>query len=96
MALYGYACPECGPIEASFPMGSAPDGVECPSCGGVARRRFTAPNFSQVNTKAFKLIDATEKTAHEPQVVTGSIPSSGRRRVTPVTTNPLHQKLPRP
>lgn len=96
MALYEFSCSRCGPIEQFFSMGSAPSAVECPSCGASAVRQITAPRLSIAGSSAFKLIDATEKTAHEPQVVTGSLPSSGRRRVTPVTRNPLHQKLPRP
>jgi len=96
MALYEFSCPECGPIEQFFSMGSAPDAIECPTCGEPAARQISTPRLSIAGSSAFKLIDATKRSAHEPQVVTGNLPDSGRRRVTPVTTNPLHQKLPRP
>jgi len=96
MALYEFACPGCPPVEALFPMDSAPDSIECPECGGRAPRRISAPRVSIANTAAFKLIDATKKSAHEPQVVAGPLPPSGRKQATPVTNNPLHRKLPRP
>ena len=96
MALYEFACPGCSPVEAFFPMGAAPESIECPECGGRAERRISAPRLSIANTAAFKLIDSTRKSAHEPQVVSGSLPPSGRKRATPVTNNPLHRKLPRP
>lgn len=96
MALYEFSCPECGPIEQFFSMGSAPETIECPSCGGPAARRISTPRLSIAGSPAFKLIDAAKRSAHEPQVVTGIPPGSGRRRAAPVTNNPLHQKLPRP
>lgn len=94
MAVYEFACPRCGSVEASFAMGSAPESITCPECGGRAERVFTAPYLSIAGRTAYKLIDSTEKTAHEPQVVTGALPPS--ERPTPITTNPLHRKLPRP
>ncbi|MDR3622432.1 MAG: zinc ribbon domain-containing protein [Paludisphaera borealis] len=96
MALYEFACPGCTPVEAFFPMGAAPDSLECPECGGRAERRISTPRLSIAGTSAFKLIDAAKKSAHEPQVVSGALPQSGRKRATPTTTNPLHRKLPRP
>ncbi|MBV8312626.1 MAG: zinc ribbon domain-containing protein, partial [Planctomycetaceae bacterium] len=38
MALYEFACPGCGPVETFYPMGSVPDSIECPECGGQAQR----------------------------------------------------------
>ena len=96
MALYEFACAGCPPIEAIYPMGCAPDSIVCPDCGGQADRQISAPRLSIAGTSAFKLIDAAKKSAHEPQVVRGSLPQSARRRVTPTTSNPLHRKLPRP
>ena len=72
MALYEFACPGCPPVEAFYPMGSAPDSIKCPGCGGQAARRISAPRLSIAGTSAFKLIEATEKSAHQPQVVSGS------------------------
>lgn len=95
MAVYRFACPDCGSVEASFPMGSAPGDVACPECGGRAGRVFTAPNFSIANRAAYKLIDSTEKSAHEPRVVT-SLPSTGAKAPARYTANPKHLKLPRP
>jgi putative FmdB family regulatory protein len=96
MALYEFACPTCSPVEAFYPMGAAPDSIECPECGGRAERRISTPRLSIAGTSAFKLIDAAKKSAHEPQVVTGALPQAGRNRATPTTNNPLHRKLPRP
>lgn len=94
MALYEYACPDCPPVELFFPMGAAPESVDCPACGGRAERRITAPRLSIANTAAFQLIDAARRSAHEPRVVSGALPPSSRPA--PVTTNPLHRELPRP
>lgn len=96
MALYEFACPGCAPVEAFFPMGAAPDCVECPECGGRAERIISAPRLSIAGTSAFKLIDAAKQSACEPKVVSGSIPGSGRKGAASITTNPLHRKLPRP
>lgn len=98
MALYEFACtgPGCAPVESFYPMGAAPDSIECPECGGRAERCISTPRLSIAGSVAFKLIDATKQTAHEPRVVSGPIPPSGRKRATPTTTNPLHRKLPRP
>ncbi len=95
MTVYRYACPDCGDVEASFPMGSAPGAVVCPRCGERAERVFTAPHVSIAGKTAYKLIDAAARTAHEPQVVT-ALPSTGVKRPARITTNPLHRKLPRP
>ena len=96
MALYEFACPGCGPVEAYLPMGSAPEGIACPECGGRAARVFSAPYLSISGRAAFKLIDSTERSAHEPQVVTGALPQTTRDRTATITTHPLHRKLPRP
>lgn len=96
MTLYEFACPGCSPVEAFFPMGAAPESIACPECGGQAKRRISAPRISIAGTSSFKLIDACNKSAHEPQVVSGPLPQTGGKRATPVTSNPLHRKLPRP
>ncbi|WP_247829172.1 zinc ribbon domain-containing protein [Arthrobacter antioxidans] len=76
-------------------MGAAPAEDACPTCGEPARRKISAPHVSRTGTSAFRLIDSTERSAAEPGVVSGSLPSTGRgNSVYP--TNPLHRKLPRP
>jgi putative FmdB family regulatory protein len=93
MPRYDYRCPEGTTFEASFPMGHAPDALECATCGKPARRRISAPHLSTAGSSAYRLIESTRRSAHEPDVVT-SLPGSARRPVR-YTANPLHQKLPR-
>lgn len=57
---------------------------------------MSVPNLSKAGTSAFQLIDSSERSASEPQVVTGALPSKSRRKSQPYTSNPLHRKLPRP
>jgi putative FmdB family regulatory protein len=96
VALYEFACPGCGTIEADFPMGSAPESTDCPECGGRAARVFSAPYVSISGRAAFKLIDSTQRSAHEPQVVDGALPQTTRKHAPKMTSHPLHRKLPRP
>ena len=96
MPLYEFRCPEGTSFEASFTMSHAPRELACPSCGQEARRRISAPKLSLAGSSEFKLIDATKRSAHEPEVVSNRLPGSGRSSATGYTYNPLHQKLPRP
>ncbi|MGE2728018.1 zinc ribbon domain-containing protein [Mycolicibacterium vaccae] len=74
-------------------MHTRPDVVDCPDCGGPARRMMAAPNLGAAGS-AMALQDATRATADRPGVVSAPPPATGPRR--PVSTNPLHAKLPRP
>jgi hypothetical protein len=77
-------------------MHSRPDVVCCPECGGSARRTMAAPHLGSTGGAAMALQDATRATADRPAVVStppAATPSLHRR---PVSTNPLHRKLPRP
>ncbi|CEA09187.1 Zinc ribbon domain protein [Arthrobacter saudimassiliensis] len=94
MAVYEYRCPDCTDFDAVFPIGEAADSVPCPTCAGPAGRRISSPFLSRSGSAAYRLIDATKRSADEPAVV--SSPGPGTRRPAPVTTNPLHRKLPRP
>jgi putative FmdB family regulatory protein len=96
VALYEFACPGCRPIEAFFPMGSAPESIDCPECGGRAPRVFSAPYLSVAGRAAFKLIDSTQRSALEPQVIDGALPQTMSERAPKMTSHPLHRKLPRP
>ncbi|WP_155918416.1 MULTISPECIES: zinc ribbon domain-containing protein [unclassified Mycolicibacterium] len=74
-------------------MSTRPDVIDCQDCLGTARRTIAAPNLGRGGGTAMALQDATRATADRPAVVAGP-PSSPRRQK--VTTNPLHQTLPRP
>jgi hypothetical protein len=76
-----------------YPMSARPDAIDCPDCRGPARRTVAAPNLGRGASTAMTLQDTTRASADRPAVVAG--PPSGTRRQK-VTTNPLHQKLPRP
>jgi hypothetical protein len=76
-----------------YSMSARPDVIDCPDCRGPARRSIAAPNLGRGGSTAVALQDATRASADRPAVVAG--PRSGGRRQK-VTTNPLHQKLPRP
>lgn len=93
MILYVFRCASgCGTVTRGFSMQARPDSIDCPACGGSARRLISSPNLGRADKSAMALQDATRATADRPAVV-GS-PAGSRRQT--VTTNPLHQKLPRP
>lgn len=94
MPLYEFRCPEGETAEAQFPMAQIPDAIDCPSCGQRATRRASSPRLSRAGSSAYGLIESTRRSAHQPEVVS-SLPSAGRTP-TRYTSNPLHQKLPRP
>lgn len=101
MPLYEFRCP-CGSVsEQVHPLAAIPDAVVCPDCRtATARRAVGSPRLSRANNSAYQLIDATHRSAAEPEVVS-RIPTTGRRSASttgkPRTTgNPLHRRLPRP
>ena len=94
MPSYSYRCAEGCRFDAIHPMADVPGEMACRECGANARRAVTAPHLSRSGGAAYGLIDGAQRSAHEPEVVS-SLPSSGSRRVQPVTRNPLHAKLPR-
>ena len=95
MPLYEFTCPQCLGFDAAFSMADVPDATACVSCGSSSPRRMTAPRISNSNSAAYRLMDSTMQSAHDPKVVSTLPRSSAGRRET-VTTNPLHAKLPRP
>ncbi|MDR2565316.1 MAG: hypothetical protein LBC97_04520 [Bifidobacteriaceae bacterium] len=96
MVSYTYRCSTCGKFDRFAPMGAGGTNTSCPTCAKSARRVFTAPRIGRSSTDPrMKLIEATERTACEPQVV-DSLPPAGRRSRQPVTHDPRHAKLPRP
>lgn len=96
MPLYAYRCNDCAEVEAQLPMGQAADTIPCPGCGRPASRRFTAPHLSSSSGAAYQLIERTQRSATEPEVVTSPGAKAGAGRGGGTTMNPLHRKLPRP
>ncbi|MGH3723666.1 MAG: FmdB family zinc ribbon protein [Mycobacterium sp.] len=94
MAFYEYRCTSCGDTARNFPMATAPDTVPCTGCTGSSRRVFGIAGVHRGSSARMRLLDATQRSASEPTVV--SAPSPRARRPAPTTSNPLHRKLPRP
>ncbi|WP_310171274.1 FmdB family zinc ribbon protein [Enteractinococcus fodinae] len=97
MPLYDYRCPQGDVFEAFFTMHDKPDTLDCPHCGQRATSKLPAIGPSQRNSAQMRILDATNATAETPQVVnslTGT--PNGRHHSPQYSTNPLHQKLPRP
>jgi len=98
MANYTYRCGEHGPATTAYPVGTAPQQIDCPDCGAPAKRVYSAPMLSAVDQNRMNLIDSTHATADTPEVVS-SIPRGGRinSKPTPMAPpDPRLQKLPRP
>lgn len=96
MARYEFTCAEHGVLTISMPMTAITPTTPCPSCGELARRRYTAPGLALGDAAARRLIEATSRTAHEPAVVSspvGARITSTRRR--PVA-DPRTARLPAP
>ncbi|MDH4143048.1 MAG: zinc ribbon domain-containing protein [Chloroflexota bacterium] len=96
MATYEYRCDLDGLIEEIRPLGTAPGTITCATCGGEARRVFSAPTLVRTNREIVAALDHAEKSRDEPEVVT-SIPRAGARKPTPMAKmTPALQRLPRP
>lgn len=93
MATYAYRCDSDGPIEVRRPIGTAPDTVACPSCGGPSTRVFSPPMLGLADRERMAVIDRAEASASEPSVV--SSPPSRRRTPAP-RLDPRTRGLPRP
>lgn len=94
MPSYSFRCAKGCHFDRSFTMAEVPAETDCPDCGEQARRIITSPHIAATRTAAFRAIDDSARSAHEPSVVTG-LPSNRRGSAPRVTRNPLHQKLPR-
>lgn len=96
MATYTYRCGTDGPVDVRLPIGTAPATLSCPACGAVADRLITPPMLGLADRNRMALIDRTEASRTEPQVVT-SLPSAGTGP-RPATTrvDPRTRGLPRP
>ncbi|WP_448616745.1 zinc ribbon domain-containing protein [Modestobacter sp. URMC 112] len=77
-------------------MGTAGTAVPCPVCGGAAPRVFTAPRLSFGSPVRRALIDRTERTREQPDVVAAPPPRPVRRPRDDGARNPALGRLPRP
>jgi len=94
MPRYTFRCPTCGDADRWFALNEVPDEVGCLACTATTRRRVTAGSLLGGSSSARRLLDATERSAYEPAVV--SQPPQSSRRAPATTGNPLHANLPRP
>ena len=98
MANYTYRCDEHGASVSAFPVGTAPQHIDCAECDQPAKRVYTSPMMSAADPARMRLIDSTHASADRPEVVT-SIPRGGRinSKPTPMAPpDPRLRKLPRP
>jgi hypothetical protein len=77
-------------------MGAATATIPCPACGAVAARVFTAPRLSFGSPVRRALLDRTERTRDQPDVVSAPPPGPGPGRRADVFRNPALSRLPRP
>ncbi|MEJ3750370.1 FmdB family zinc ribbon protein [Actinomycetes bacterium KLBMP 9797] len=95
MALYEYACAQCGPFDVRLTIGAAPDRYRCPGCERSARRVFSPPMLRQVASRPLgALLEQEEQSRDAPDVVSRVPPRSARRPLPP--QNPMLAQLPRP
>ncbi|HEY0573400.1 MAG TPA: zinc ribbon domain-containing protein [Pseudonocardia sp.] len=93
MPTYGFRCARCGPFDVRRSMTELSELERCPTCAGPASRVFGAPALRAVAPAMRRALDAQERSAHQPAVVTSTPPSHRR---TPISTDPRHARLPRP
>lgn len=96
MATYVFRCAADGTFEVALPMGTAGRASPCPTCGEDGGRVFAAPMLGLADPRVVAAIDRTERTRHEPEVVSAPPPARGRRRPPVAPPNPALRRLPRP
>jgi len=103
MTLYEYRCRDHGEISVSLPMGTAPTSIACPVCDAQADRVFSAPLLLSSSSRRratligrATLIDRSEKSRHEPEVVASPPRRDPRDRTPTAPANPALRRLPRP
>jgi putative FmdB family regulatory protein len=96
VAFYEFRCGQHGAFDVTAPLGAAPATVACPECGGAASRVYSAPMLTSVPKALAAALDHSEKTRHEPDVVTSLPPRDPRKRTPVLPLTPTLAKLPRP
>jgi putative FmdB family regulatory protein len=96
MSMYEYRCDQHGSFDLQTSMGDAQPRTACPECGLQVPRVFTAPMTSSTPRSVTSVLDRTEKSRYEPEVVS-SLPRRPAHQRTPTApANPALQRLPRP
>ncbi|WP_432514768.1 zinc ribbon domain-containing protein [Kineococcus sp. SYSU DK001] len=95
MPNYEYRCAQHGRFEHRLPLGTAPPVRCCPHCAADSPRVFSPPMVATPNRRALSLIEATERTAHEPAVVSAPPRPPGGGTARP-GRDPALSRLPRP
>jgi len=90
---YTFRCASCGDVDHRCPMSEIPTALDCPTCGGPARRRWTSVAATHGDSPARRTIERAERSASQPRTVAAPPPARSSR---PVSRNPLHATLPRP
>jgi putative FmdB family regulatory protein len=91
---YSYSC-ACGPFDLLRPMAAAHEQAACPACGKPSPRVFGAPALRHLDPGVRSAVEAGERSAEAPDVVT-RMPTTGRRRTARISHDPRHARLPRP
>ena len=95
MPSYSFRCTEGCEFDAMYAMSEVPRKTHCRRCNATAIRLVTAPHLSAASGSAYQLLEHTSRSAHEPLTV-DRLPARGPAARQPVSSNPLHAKLPRP
>ena len=97
MAFYDYRCEDDGVFEVARPLGTAPESIACPGCGGEARRVFSMPMLGTTAPKELvAAIEHAEKTRDAPDIVTSLPPRPAHQRTPVLPLTPTLRRLPRP
>lgn len=98
MPTYQFRCQSCGDFDRRYSLADVPAESSCPRCESASRRMITAVGLTAGGSPSMRVLDATKRSASEPTVVNGPLPSprhpAPRRRAVP--TDPRHSTLPRP
>jgi putative regulatory protein, FmdB family len=97
---YSYSCVVCGSFDVVRRMAEVGMETSCPDCGRTSGRVYGAPALRGLDLGVRRALDAQERSADAPTVVTSLPPrSAADQRRSPVmrrSTDPRQARLPRP